>query len=481
MNQKLFIAFISLSLLLVCLPLQAQVYFWQNYVPWPYDTLSFYSHETTVPILDSTLTQRRIYTINGSGHIDQVLGLANATGLDTLFNSYNFRDANDRDTFQVQYRFHSGIAYLASEIRSSYHPNGEPDSVIRVSYGSSPPFHPTLRRVEYFDSNGRIDSFFNYTWNNNNYKLVEYRLMKYQDSVQSDLWVYRDFGQLVTPILANHYFHFIDTDGVQKYYTHTARSHPDSSLSPSDSIHYFYDQQERLILSKTYRWTQSDQSWRLTSYDTTEFFSGVDDHLRTRFVLDDSVLVPYSRFREINTDSLYTRTTENWDKSCQCWWTSFKTHAFFDEWGRVTQNVSWNMSSPADTSYYNSTRNYFYGNHPFLRYRAHMTEYPQTGIKNKDTELYALGDSVLSSTADPIDFALILYPNPTSGTVNVYYPSGQHGYIRIFQADGRLLFEKSLSGNGFWQANLSHLPDGQYFAEVRMGEKRGIRRFVLMR
>ena len=71
-----------------------------------------------------------------------------------------------------------------------------------------------------------------------------------------------------------------------------------------------------------------------------------------------------------------------------------------------------------------------------------------------------------------------IHPNPTRGILHVDGLDGQPAHIRVLDSRGSLAFSAELAASG--QADVSGLPQGLYFVELRSGDKAWVKRLVKM-
>lgn len=476
--MKPYLPFLFLNFLYFFPSLQAQVRIEKNTIPWPYDTVSVFEHNTASPTPDSTLDHVIIYFTNTNGGLSREFVLTDSLGTDTLSKRILFLDGMDRDTLDLRYKYFNGSPALQSELRKSYHASGEFDSVSVISYASTSPYGLSNRSVIYFDSTGRLTESYIYLWKNNALTLTSYSINQYQDSLLISRSFYRDFNILTSPILSQKSFNFFDSQGTQIYSTLRIRPHPDSSLLVTDSTTYTYDSQAREIRSEKYT-SNRINPLKLFNRDTTEYFTGINDYLNTEFSFDNGQLSPNRRLRYLDSDSLFYYQTELWEDTCSCWWENFKDSSLIDRFGRREESFTWSMTTPTDTAFFHNQRYLYYGNQPIRKY--YLDDYNALASHTKKSYLYSIRDSILSSNLKPLIFSLKLYPNPSTREVSLEYPSGQPGSLRIYEVDGSLVFQEELTGDGLWTRDLSHLPAGLYAVEVLQGNKRGATSLLILR
>jgi carboxypeptidase T len=71
-------------------------------------------------------------------------------------------------------------------------------------------------------------------------------------------------------------------------------------------------------------------------------------------------------------------------------------------------------------------------------------------------------DKIISAATDENQETISIYPNPTSGHINVY--GIQNGILEIYDINGRKLYKNNLFGQSI--VDLSHLGNGIYFAKI---------------
>lgn len=62
------------------------------------------------------------------------------------------------------------------------------------------------------------------------------------------------------------------------------------------------------------------------------------------------------------------------------------------------------------------------------------------------------------------DFATVIYPNPTTGIVNI--KCNEAAQVNVFNAFGQLLLTQSTNGNDQQTIDISNLPDGLYLIQM---------------
>jgi PKD repeat protein len=71
-----------------------------------------------------------------------------------------------------------------------------------------------------------------------------------------------------------------------------------------------------------------------------------------------------------------------------------------------------------------------------------------------------------------------IMPNPTSGLVTVSVPPGSKAILILFDQVGREVVTQEVSNNSE-RINLSRLPKGLYFAELKSGDNTEVKKLVL--
>ena len=104
---------------------------------------------------------------------------------------------------------------------------------------------------------------------------------------------------------------------------------------------------------------------------------------------------------------------------------------------------------------------------------------PNTGmepvaINNFPTQAEGYDSKAISRTEMLTEFAMDVYPNPTSGvaTVNVGYNGDATATLEMFDILGQKVLdtEQSISGHASIQINLEHLQSGQYLIKLSIGD-----------
>ncbi|MEM6802296.1 MAG: hypothetical protein AAF696_12885, partial [Bacteroidota bacterium] len=422
---------LSLLFFLTTSSLQAQnsIRIEKNPIPWPYDTVSVFTHDRTSAVPDSSLEQVIMYANNSAGALFREYVLTDSMGTDSISKRIIFLDAEDRDTLDFRYLFFNGTPELQWELRKSYQANGEFDSVSTLRYFASSPFRLSSRGVIYYDSLGRSVEFYTYPIRNNAFYLRNYSIREYQDSLLISNSFYRDFNVLSAPILYERTFNFYNSQGSLIYSTLTSRPSPDSSLFLTDSTSYSYDSQNREIRSFTYT-SDRVSPLSLSRQDTTIYFSSnIEDYLNTEYLVDGAQLTPDRQLRYIDSDSLFYYRIDIWEDTCQCWWVNFKDSTLYDSFGRRQESFTWSILSPNDTAFYHNQRFEYYADQPIRKY--YLDDYNSVNFPRKMSYVYSIGDSILSSRLKPIPLTLKLYPNPSRNLISLEYPSGKTGSVHI--------------------------------------------------
>ena len=72
-----------------------------------------------------------------------------------------------------------------------------------------------------------------------------------------------------------------------------------------------------------------------------------------------------------------------------------------------------------------------------------------------------------------------MFPNPTSGTVNLeFLQSMSEGVFEVCNILGEKIMEKEFSGSSLYKFDLSSQPDGMYFIQIKIGESVGAQRII---
>lgn len=458
--------------------LRAQLLPERTYAPWPFDTIGTYEHNTEAPAPDSTLTQLQVFSVNPSEYVEQVIDLRDSSGTDTMAIRSYFRDENQQDTLEMQVVFVSGNPVLSMTTRRTYFPNGKLDSLVQENFETNPPYALNLRDVIQYDTAGNELSSYLYQLGDSTLELSRYELNEFEnDRVIS--YTYSTFGILSSPILRSRTTRNLSPTGMLMNVAFYFRIHPDSSLTPFDSLNYHYDVQGWLVKNDRYIGQADGASWLLYSQDTLEYFTGEQDYQTTRFLVESDTTRPRDRFRTLFSDTLAYYSVNFWEDSCQCWQVVHEYRTNYDELGRQSSYFGVSYSAPNDTAFLNEIQYLYYGESSFLKYYRSFVLFSPDFPPSVFSFTYSLRDGITSIPLAPLSLDLHLYPNPSTGRVYLQYPAGQVASLRIFQPDGREVLQKSLNRSGLWQGDLSHLPAGMYYIEVRTDEQRGIKPLIL--
>lgn len=122
-------------------------------------------------------------------------------------------------------------------------------------------------------------------------------------------------------------------------------------------------------------------------------------------------------------------------------------------------SLSWSVGEIATEAYLNNSMSLFQGMQQplFLKDTA-------TTIKN----------SLL------VDFSLKLFPNPSSGKINIDFASNCEEFdVYIFELSGRLAFQKRYSECSSVTIDLGSQPKGVYFVKVIAGSNQNLQKLIL--
>ncbi|MEL6654388.1 MAG: T9SS type A sorting domain-containing protein [Bacteroidota bacterium] len=393
------------------------------------------------------------------------------------------RDAQNRDTARLIYEFSNGQRFLKRKNVFAFRADGTRDSTSTLSYYTAPPhdlFITVSRKYNEDDQEIGLTRYF-FSPNDGLYKLRDYRTHVWQDSflVYSD--EYRDFAGQLDSLIQTQEVRYSYLPGNTSFATkvQSTRLHPDSSLALSDSTFRTFDAQNRRSSVAFFRWEAN--MWDPIYTDSLTYPSP-ESAISFLSRYQSGVLTPSSKTVSLFTGDTFLRTIESWDTTCQCYWRSFVDSLVFGPSNRWESRLTLDMETPTDTSSLFTYQYSYYGVHRFLRYsRSEFTFFGASPFQSITSSTYSLTDSILSNTPDPIAFEVEIYPNPSTGMINLRYPVGESGRLRILRSDGRIVRQESVSGIGRWQGDLSDLPAGLYFIQLQLGEQQVSKALLLQR
>ncbi|MBL7970546.1 MAG: T9SS type A sorting domain-containing protein, partial [Prolixibacteraceae bacterium] len=83
-----------------------------------------------------------------------------------------------------------------------------------------------------------------------------------------------------------------------------------------------------------------------------------------------------------------------------------------------------------------------------------------------------LGNNVITDKPEIKQFALDLYPNPTSGIINLRSSQAEQTmYLRVIDMNGKLAMRKQFEPADLYQFDIGGLRPATYIIEVRHGNK----------
>ncbi|HRH50001.1 MAG TPA: T9SS type A sorting domain-containing protein [Panacibacter sp.] len=103
-------------------------------------------------------------------------------------------------------------------------------------------------------------------------------------------------------------------------------------------------------------------------------------------------------------------------------------------------------------------------------------------FKNEPSAVKAISSAELSvSLAKPA-----LYPNPSTGKINIQYNYNSAGktQIKVFDLAGKIVFTKTamaMKGNNIYNLDLSHLKQGMYYLELTDGNEQTRTKFIIQK
>ncbi len=450
-----------------------------GYTPWPYDSLWGFSYLGDPALQDSVFSFLKVYNLDAEGYINSEIKFLDSTATDTSSVSQYFRDADQRDTLILNYSYLNGVRSLCDKQQYTYHPNAERESWVRTFYSKNPPYQPLQKIASFYDTLGQEYAKQWYNWENGAFSLNTHVYNLIQDTLIIERLVYSNFFSLPDTVLAQRTRWFYDAMGLRTYWLHESRNSPNSSLQLSDSLHYSFDNQDRWTKQELYAWDLNNQAWVFAQKDTFEYTPDQTTH--TSFFVSNGQLRPGNRAKDLDTDLLRTLENEIWLDSCQCWWRNRLDSTIFDTFGRKQEAYVLSANTPSDSSFSLSQTYSYFGNQPYLKYTFESSYTYSNDQYSSSSTHYSLRDAVISSTESAFELSIALFPNPTSGLIQLLYPSGKMGSVKIYQSDGRLMLEEKLDLGGSWQGELSAYPAGLYFIELQQDSKRSVKQFILTR
>ena len=114
--------------------------------------------------------------------------------------------------------------------------------------------------------------------------------------------------------------------------------------------------------------------------------------------------------------------------------------------------------------------------------RTEATYLPCGEVYYGEVEDYTINIGVALATDFPTksNLDVKIYPNPTSGQINVLFSENRDRQIKVFNMLGEMVWQKAINGN-HTTMDLSNLPDGTYLIGLRDGDKMVTKKLVLQR
>lgn len=449
---------------------------------WPYDTITHF-RQPDPNLEDSVIFNWQMAEIDGNGDLVREISFWDTAATDTNYIIHLFRNAQRKDTLLLQYRFDTlrNTRFLSRYQEATYGTDGLLDSIWVEVYSTLSPYDLVSVRSYHYDSLEREIACYRYAPQNGVLALEVYETRTYYDS--SLIAQYRYFwdfaGSEPTPILLTETANYYGPNSELEYTLIRSRSLASDPVLQTDSIHHFFDAQGRRIERQQYGWNTAIQSWELDIRDTLQYDIPGYDLEEIQYVDSSGFMLPASRIRQWQIDSLEVVQRAEWERSTQSWWNSRQDTAITDQYGQQKLLKRYSYHSPGQLwSFLQVRKNYANGDGVY-RYEEVLLQNFQYNIVSRRSSVYSLRTGTLSPIEPILSFMIQLYPNPTQGQVSIEYPLGQVGHVQILQANGQTVLQRALNASGRWQGDLSSLPAGLYFVRVQLDGKRLTRSLML--
>ncbi|MEM8906710.1 MAG: T9SS type A sorting domain-containing protein, partial [Bacteroidota bacterium] len=101
------------------------------------------------------------------------------------------------------------------------------------------------------------------------------------------------------------------------------------------------------------------------------------------------------------------------------------------------------------------------------------------GIRQGVNKFINTNCATTSTSAEPFNGQLNVFPNPSSGLIQLEYLFPEAGQLSVINALGQSIWQQNISAVGSLQVDLSGQPAGNYTLQVLVGEKRIYEKIIL--
>lgn len=117
---------------------------------------------------------------------------------------------------------------------------------------------------------------------------------------------------------------------------------------------------------------------------------------------------------------------------------------------------------------------------PVFERESHLSCYTHNGITEyTDSTTTSCNPIIIGVTEQSDETPISIFPNPTTGIINLKTPTFEKTQIEIFDVLGKTIYQKEIS-TPETEINLSSLPKGVYFLKAISGNKRSTTQKIIL-